>query len=234
MARSDADLAWSMYKQGRTEEAEPLARWALEVRSIRCGPESEPTAQSLYELALILDARSQFPEAEALLRRSIAAWEKHLGPYDLRVTFYLTELARVLTNQRKLDQAESVYRRILGRPERALPARHPYRITSLIGLGSVYTAKGEPIRARFQNAQVLPLLETLALSDDPEVALPLSHDVGQLKQAGRIVEATQLEDGARALLFQIDKGRYDQIRAVLRVVQAAGKPGQVVPSDPAR
>jgi tetratricopeptide (TPR) repeat protein len=226
MAHNYADLAWVLYQQGRANEAEPLARWALDVRVTLGGDGSEPAARSFYELALIQDARGQLPAAESLMRRAIAAWEKRLGPYDVRVTFYLTELARLLLSQRKLDEAEAVYRRILGFPERALPPKHPHRVVSLVGLGRVYTFKGEPLRARLQDEKVLPILQNLPPRDYAAVAEPLSDYISQLRQAGRAVDAGRLEDGARAVLARIGNAQDAQIAAFRRVLTAARVPAQ--------
>src|SRR3954454_11615791 len=82
LARSYTDLSLVLVKQGRADEAEPMAEWALKVRERRFGNESVPAAQTLHVLALIASAQQRYPRAEALLVRSLEIWEKQLAPPD--------------------------------------------------------------------------------------------------------------------------------------------------------
>ncbi len=221
MARSYADFAWALYKQGRAEEARPLADWALEIRLRRFGPKSEPAAQSLYELAMIELDRSHVAEAEAFLRRSVEAWEAYAGPYDVRVSYYLTELARVLLIERKLDDAESIYRRILGFPERALPPRHVFRAVSFIGLARVYRLKGEPARAVFHEKQLVSLLPNLSHADAQEVATPLSDYLTQRRSAEATEEDALLLKVSKAVVTLAHADDTDQSKPFRRVFPAS-------------
>lgn len=222
MARSYADLAWIRYRQGRFDEARPLAQWALEVRTARSGAESEFVAQSLYQLAMIEEAQARYAQSESYLRRSLAVWEKRLGRYDISVSYYLIELARILRAQHKWDEAEAIYRRVLGQPEQGLPPKHPFRVASLIGLGTIYLAKGESIRAGFQNTQLLAMLPAMRPADVLELSEPLSRYVQTLKRAGETDGASKLERAAELVLAKADtnaRGQTETERRVLRAVK---------------
>jgi tetratricopeptide (TPR) repeat protein len=113
LARSYADLARTLYHEGRYAEAEPLAKWALTVREENVKANPDAVFQSLYTLALIDAAQARFPESESLLRRALELQEKGIGPRHVQMAATLDELAGMCVEQRKFDDAERFYRRAI-------------------------------------------------------------------------------------------------------------------------
>src|SRR5689334_10000629 len=66
MARSYCVLALVLYQQARYDQAEPLAKWALQVRERVPGIYPDTIYQNLYVLAQIHCAQRRFKDAEPL------------------------------------------------------------------------------------------------------------------------------------------------------------------------
>jgi tetratricopeptide (TPR) repeat protein len=198
LARSYTDLSMVLVRQGRADEAEPMAEWALGVRERRFGSDSVPAAQTLHVLALIASAQKRYPRAEALLGRSLAIWEKQLPPNDPRLAIYLNDLATLYSFQRKYAQAEPLFQQVLEFSPRDLPANHPDRAVSLIGLASLFAAQGEFDRAESFDRQLLALLAKMPSTSYTSIAGSLEPYLTQLRKLGRTAEADALEAQARS------------------------------------
>src|SRR5687768_5680575 len=66
-------MATVLRETGRSDEAEPLARQALQIDEKAYGPESAQVAHDLHSLGLILRAKVERPEAERVLQIGRAA-----------------------------------------------------------------------------------------------------------------------------------------------------------------
>ena len=69
-----------LYRQGRYEEAIPLAQRALAIHEKALGPEHPDTVRSLNNLAGLYEATDAYAKAEPLLQQALAIREKALGP----------------------------------------------------------------------------------------------------------------------------------------------------------
>jgi tetratricopeptide (TPR) repeat protein len=65
---------------GRLDEAEPLLRQSLELRSSVLGAEHPDTFGSMRALGWLLKARGQLDEADRLLRTALDGYRRSLGP----------------------------------------------------------------------------------------------------------------------------------------------------------
>lgn len=82
--------------------------------------------------------------AERALRRVLKLQEAGLGLAHPDVANTLNDLAVVCDNLGRQDEAEFLYRRALGIARRTLEPGHPYIVTSLENLSSLYRAQGKP------------------------------------------------------------------------------------------
>ena len=92
-------------------EVEGLYRRALAIQERALGPEHPALANTLNNLAAMLDQQGKFSESEPLQRRALAILEKALGPLHPDTAATLTTLAVSLDRQNKIVESEQVYLR---------------------------------------------------------------------------------------------------------------------------
>jgi tetratricopeptide (TPR) repeat protein len=206
LARSYADLAIVLYKQGRSSQAEPLAEWALAVREKHFPEKSIPVAQSLYWLALIEHDQAKLTEAEGHFVRAVSCWEKVLGPDHGDVVPYRNDLALFYMSQRKYDHAEPLYQRSLDLPLKKLSADHSDRLTSLVGLANAYNAQGKHSEAERLYRKAIEKLESLP-NEERRLAETLENLAAMLRQNNRTPEAESLEAQAKKVRKEVEAPR---------------------------
>jgi CHAT domain-containing protein/tetratricopeptide (TPR) repeat protein len=92
-------------------EVEGLYRRALAIQERSLGPEHPALANTLNNLAAMLDQQGKPVEAEALQRRALAILEKTLGPLHPDTASTLTTLAVSLDRQGRIVDSEQTYQR---------------------------------------------------------------------------------------------------------------------------
>lgn len=124
--RQDAELGSALQElaqvkrmEGRLEEAEAMAREALDVARHAHPGDHFDVASAEVRLASVLKDLGKYPEAEALNRESIARGERVLGVDHPLVAEWQSNLAQVLTLQGRLDESEAALRRGLEQLQRA-------------------------------------------------------------------------------------------------------------------
>lgn len=148
LARSYADFAWSLQKQGRNAEAEAHARWALVAREALLCPGTPAIAQSQNQLAtLYLDLGRQ-AEAEPLLRRSIEEQGKSDRANPVELARSRTLLGLLLTTQRRYAEAEPNFARALEARERVQGPSNDETADALNNMAWTYLEQGKDDQAR--------------------------------------------------------------------------------------
>ena len=92
-------------------EVEGLYRRALAIQERSLGGEHPQLANTLNNLAAMLDQQGKFTESEPLQRRALAILEKSLGPLHPDTAATLTTLAVSLDRQGKIVESEKTYLR---------------------------------------------------------------------------------------------------------------------------
>lgn len=164
------NLANTLDGLGRSGEAVPLYRRALDIETHNGQGDSVAAANALLNLALALPVPQQAAEAEALMRRALSISEKRLGPAHAQVCSIVMNLAQLLQDEKRSREAEPLFRRSLASDEKRLGGAHPDLAPSLNGLGLSLLATG---RAR----EAMPLFERALRNrraalgpDDPRLA----------------------------------------------------------------
>jgi tetratricopeptide (TPR) repeat protein len=106
------DLAGALRRVGRLDEADPLARQAVELSTSANGRTHAATAQALHMLSLINSFRNP-AEAEAAEREAIEIALARFGPRSVKYSTYLLGLGVLLNEQSLYAQAESLIREAL-------------------------------------------------------------------------------------------------------------------------
>lgn len=224
LAQSYASLSWALVEQGRAAEAEPLARWALEVRRSELGEGSFATAQAINLVATIALGLNKPAEAEAALRPMLAVDPGTSADLRREQARGRSLLGLAFATERRYAQAEAEY-------ERAVALRLALRPRDDATLGDDWNnlawcqiEQRKLAPARKAMTQALALLEASRGANDPSVARALEGlarvdsdggDLGaaetKLRRAIGIYEAggaptrTQAADALRRLATLFDR-----------------------------
>jgi serine/threonine protein kinase/Tfp pilus assembly protein PilF len=153
-----SELALNLLLSGRAEEAEPLAKRALESMRKVPAPGDELT-NALGTYAAILRARGQFAAAEPLFREGIEQRIKKHGEMHKSVFPAMAELAMNQAAQGKLTEAEQLLRDAVAKGRAAYPSDHPELASMINNLGMLLYNTG-----KFADSETL-LREALAMDE---------------------------------------------------------------------
>ena len=134
MTKSVAQL----FKEGKFDEALPLAKRALEIRE-RLLPRNDPrVANSLSFLGDVYLAKREYDNARKTFERLLHLQEELVGPTDVRLANTLDRLALLYYEDEKPLKAEEFYQRSLTLREQALGPEDLQVANSLYALGQFY------------------------------------------------------------------------------------------------
>jgi tetratricopeptide (TPR) repeat protein/ankyrin repeat protein len=106
-------LSWSCSKQGRYDEAEKLARSALEYKTKTLGARYRETVQPMIDLAYVLADSNKQEEAVELNAKALDILRKVSDPLAEQLLAAQSQLAYILFHQDKLDAAETAQLQVL-------------------------------------------------------------------------------------------------------------------------
>ncbi len=132
----ETKLALALQDAGRSKEAEPLHRHALEVRQKRTGPDAPETLVCMNNLALLLGDTGRFTEAEVLFRQTVELKRKKLGLDDPSTLTSMDNLAWVIADQGRVEEAEKLYRHVMESRQRVLGTNHPATLAAMSNLAT--------------------------------------------------------------------------------------------------
>lgn len=178
---------------------EPLYEHVSHDLETELGPEHPTVAESVNDLAELLQAQGKYAEAEPLHRRALAINEKVIGPDHPDVASNLNNLALLLYFQGKYAEAEPLYRRALAVLEKTLGPEHPNVAKSLNNLAGLLQVQGKHAEAELLYRRALVVLEKALGSEHPDVAQNLNNLAAVLHNQGRDAEAEPLHRRALAI-----------------------------------
>ena len=173
LARSYYAMAWALQKQGRSADAEPLARWALDTRLARFSPNAEPVVRSLNQLATIDLALNRLGDAETLLRRVIAVDAGGSDTIKLEQAQSESLLGLALVSQRRYAAGEVEFARAVALRAATQGARNPETGDELNNLAWSQIEQGKLAEAKGSMEQALQILAKGRGEADPSVARAL-------------------------------------------------------------
>jgi Tfp pilus assembly protein PilF len=180
-------------------QAAPLLRDVLAIREKTLGPEHPDTAESLNNLAHLLQAQGDFAGARPLYERALAIREKTLGPEHPYTAVSLNNLASLLRTQGDLAGARPLYERALAVTEKALGPEHPDTATCLNNLASVLKAQGNFAGARPLYERALAIREKALGPEHSDTAASLNDLAVLLSKEGDFAGARLLLKRALAI-----------------------------------
>jgi tetratricopeptide (TPR) repeat protein len=180
-------------------QAQPLFERALAIREKVLGLEHPATANSLNNLAGLLQDRGDLAGARPLFERALATREKVLGPEHLDTAGSLNNLANLLRDQGGQSGARPLYERALAIYERELGPQHPYTGANLNNLAFILQDQGEFDAARPLFERALAIREKALGPDHPHTATSLSSLAFLLQSQGDLAGAGPLFERALAI-----------------------------------
>jgi tetratricopeptide (TPR) repeat protein len=181
---------------GDYAQARPLYERVLEIREKALGPGHPDTAESLNNLAVLLQAQGDFTGARPLFERALSIRENVFGPGHPGTAESLNNLAGLLRSQGNVTGARPMFERALVIREKMLGPQHPDTAASLVNLASLLQAQGELVRARRLYRRALKILEKVLGPEHPDTAKGINNLAGLLQAQGDLTSARLLFERA--------------------------------------
>ena len=200
---------------GLYPEAESQLRAVLATRRRTLGPEHPDLAESLNNLASLLQDRGDLAGAEPLHREALAIWRKALGDGHPRVATSLNNLAGLLKSRDDLAGAEPLYRESLSIWRKAVGDEHPDVAASLNNLASLLTARGDLAGAEPLYREALAIWRKALGDEHPRVATSLNNLASLLQDRGDLVGPEPLYREALAIRRKVLGDEHPEVANVL-------------------
>ena len=123
-----------LFKQGKYQEAIPLAEKAVDIAKRLRGPEDPEFATSLNNLALLYEEMGDYPKAEPLYQQALRIKQKVLGPEHPSTATSLNNLALLYWKMGAYAKAEPLYQEALRIHQKVLGHENRDTATSLNNL----------------------------------------------------------------------------------------------------
>ena len=183
------NVAQSLRKQGKFQEAEPLLRRALDQQRRISGEEHLHTLSAIINLARVLEHLNRRAEVEALYREAYAKARAKLGP-EHDVTFKATSgLAKCLLLRREYSEAEPLLRQSIATSGRLLGTDHPETLAMTLSLVDIVSRLRRPAEAEALCRDLLQRQRRVLGDDDPDTLRSLSNMTMFLQNRGELAEA---------------------------------------------
>ena len=188
-----------LQKQGKTEEALPIAQEAVRVAESTFGANNADTATAVLKLGTIYSTLGSYPEAEPLLKRAMSLQEKLSGANSCAVAEVANALGQAYDAEGKFDDAEPLLKHALAIREKLLGANSALAAESVNSLGELYYYQGKREQAGPLFERAYKIREKVLGPGDPSVAESMG-DLGIVyDEEGRYAEAEPLDVRALAI-----------------------------------
>ena len=165
-ARLNAEVV-RLYREGKYDEALPLAKRVLEMRERTLKPDDLAVASALNNLAAIYARKQKNGEAEELLKRSLAIAEKSAGAESDFAADVAGQLGRLRLEASDFKEAARLLQRALAAKEKRHGAQSPTLVPVLLNLADLNFLLSEPGPAYAALARALAILKAQRPRKDP-------------------------------------------------------------------
>jgi len=180
--------------------ARPLFERALAIREKNFGPEHPEVAESLNNLAVLLEEKiGDYTGARPLYERALAICEKTLGPEHPDVARSLNNLAILLLNMGDYAGARPLYERALAIHEKAFGPEHPDVAMSLNNLAVLLKDTGDYAKTKPLLERALAIKEKALSPDHPDLAYTLNKLALLSQNMGDYAGSRRLHERALAI-----------------------------------
>jgi eukaryotic-like serine/threonine-protein kinase len=201
VANDLTDLSATLLRQGRYQEALPLAEEGLTLRRSFHGDGHTAVAHSLHTLATLLMYVGELQRAEETAREALAMRRKLLGDVHSEAAATLNQLGLILSQQGRGDEAEAAFREQLAINRATLGDLHPYVGLSLNQIGVLLARAGDNAGAAAHHEEALAILRPVLGDEHPHVLAAL-HNLGVV-----LLNQGDLDDAERTLRESLELRR---------------------------
>lgn len=190
-----------LYKEGKYDEAVPLAKRVLKIRE-KLLPANDPLmADSMGNLAVLYLAKGKFDDADSLLKRALAIYEQTPEKNALVMAKTLDSLGNVRLFKRDVKKAEEFYLRALSAKEKALSPDHEEILYSLNNLLELYVSHKEYAKATGMLQRIVSIKEQKLGDSDTLVGRLLERMACLMYRNSEKAEADKVEARANHILY---------------------------------
>lgn len=136
-----------LFKEGKFDEALPLAKRALEIRERLLPPNDARVSLALGYLGDVYMAKRDYNNARKAFERLLVLQEQRLDPNDVNLAFTLDRLALLSYRDGKSAKSEELYQRALAIREKAFGPESVQVADTLYALGQLYRVRRDYDRA---------------------------------------------------------------------------------------
>lgn len=179
---SDADLVLTLIRLSavlmhvdRYDEAEELAREALEIGERSGGADTLESAHLQGNLAVLLAAQRRFQEAEPMFRRCLAVLTREGRVASAEAARFQEGYSDLLRQSKRWGEAEPLAEAALETRIRLHGRIHPDVLTSLQRLTALHYVRGDYEQAARAGRETLSLARELFAEDHPSLAVELGN-----------------------------------------------------------
>jgi tetratricopeptide (TPR) repeat protein len=165
----------TLYKQGKYQEAIPLAEKAVELAKRVYGPEHPDTATSLNNLGKLYREMGEYAKAEPPLQEALRIRQKVLGPEHPDTATSLANLGSLYWAMGEYAKAEALDQEALRIRQKVLGPEHPDVALSLSNLGTLYGDMGEYAKAEPLYQEALRIYQKVLGPEHQDTATSLNN-----------------------------------------------------------
>jgi CHAT domain-containing protein/Tfp pilus assembly protein PilF len=184
--------AMKLASKGGAEQALPLAKEVLEIRTRLLGPKHRSTVLADFWLGTILADLRQFTAAEPHFQRIVHVNKEILGEKHPNYASSMIMLAKLYENMDDYAKAEPLYQKALLIQRDVLGENHPDYLTSVNNLGGLYSAMGNYAEAESLYRQVVQIRKVVLGERHPDYATSLTNLAANYHKMGQFAKAEPL------------------------------------------
>ena len=173
-----------LYREGKYDEALPVAERVLELREKAFGGEDLKVAYALVNLANVRERRGEYKEAEPLFTRALAVAEKRGAAETDFAADVHTQLGLIRFDAGKFKEAEPYLQRTLEIKEKVHGAGSRRVVPALLNLADVNFLRNQPEEAHALLGRAFDILGRPPYAKDAELAKRLKNYYCPLMRLG--------------------------------------------------
>jgi len=185
-----------LFREGKYDEALPLAKRAVELREKELGEDHELVGAALFNLGMVYLGQKRYESASATLRRTLKINEKRLGkehPDLYPLLFHLGWANHAVGNP---ADTEAFFKRALAIREKQAGLEHPDLAGPLENLASFYQKIGNPETSLPLYQRIIAIQEKHFGPEAQALVETLEKCACALRQGKKVMEAGELEQRA--------------------------------------
>ena len=197
------NLANTLGKQGKLDEAGVMMKEVLEKRRHILGEDHPSTISAMGNLAITLSDQGKLDEAGIMEKEVMEKMRHILGEDHPSTISAMNNLAVTLSHQGKLDEAEVMMKEVLEKRRHILGEDHPDTITAMNNLAITLHNQGKSEEAGMMMKEVLEKMRRILGEDHPSTITTMNNLAITLRAQGKSEEAGMIMEEVLEKMIRI-------------------------------